>query len=494
MSSWTPKMYDQYYAVSVATSVAYVVSALVIWQITLKTVPLAWSMQRWVVRLMVTSCLCRAAEFSMQHRSVLCAEDHGLKTASRVVIVLLQGTGFATNFAGCSLLTLFFEEVRRSISMTEHSKRQRSVARLRSAILRSLLVFSVLVLTAALLIALGPSYWDFPGSHQHDPHLHCMFWLIPTWQLGPYYLLHISSLVVVVVCFIRAASSSVLHACSQPKSYLHLRWTLALLCFGLTTIGRAAFSTVAVLTSIVDDSTPLKLMSAVRTLTIYFVGLEALPAVITIGALGEQLSFTSFNRFGTVPWALRVPVGRLIPSSYLGQGAFGLVYSASLYGRMVAVKRLKTLAFQSTVEVRRLTDALECEATLLSQLQHPNVVRFIGLAFEDHLTEGVYLPMIVTELLPQGTLHALLCGQSGRQPLPWGRRLELAKHLTAGVQYLHSRSPPVIHRDLKPGAWTGFSPLPERVRTAGAWIRHGWRLRAAQHGVFESRPDRELSD
>ena len=48
-------------------------------------------------------------------------------------------------------------------------------------------------------------------------------------------------------------------------------------------------------------------------------------------------------------------------------------------------------------EVQRLTHMLECEATLLSQLHHPNVVRFLGLAFEKHNVGGVTaLPALVT--------------------------------------------------------------------------------------------------
>jgi len=33
--------------------------------------------------------------------------------------------------------------------------------------------------------------------------------------------------------------------------------------------------------------------------------------------------------------------------------------------------------------------------------------------------------------------------------LPWMHRLRMAKHIATGMIYLHSLSPPVIHRDLK---------------------------------------------
>ena len=39
--------------------------------------------------------------------------------------------------------------------------------------------------------------------------------------------------------------------------------------------------------------------------------------------------------------------------------------------------------------------------------------------------------------------------QAAAADLGWGRRLALALEAAKGMLYLHSRSPPVLHRDLK---------------------------------------------
>ena len=83
--------------------------------------------------------------------------------------------------------------------------------------------------------------------------------------------------------------SAVLQACAQPKSCLQLRWALALLCVGLSTIGRAAANIILVFNSMHDPASSLLLERGILALTLYFVGLEALPSVIVIGALGEQV-------------------------------------------------------------------------------------------------------------------------------------------------------------------------------------------------------------
>ena len=156
---------------------------------------------------------------------------------------------------------------------------------------------------------------------------------------------------------------------------------------------------------------------------LYFTLLEALPSAVVTLALGEQahtsrtppqpqtaqiplppplpLAFaptltrgqgqvhaTSFNRFGSVPWSLRVPRSEVLLGATLGEGSFGVVFAASWQGRAVAVKRLKTAGFRGDetgalagAELLRLQDRIECEATLMSRLRHPHVVRRPGLAF-----------------------------------------------------------------------------------------------------------------
>ena len=192
---------------------------------------------------------------------------------------------------------------------------------------------------------------------------------------------------------------------------------------------------------------------------LYFSLLEALPSVLVLAALGEQLHHTSFNRFGSVPWALRVPIYEVVLGAPLGEGSFGVVWAGSWRGRPIALKRLRPFHLPD-IEMLRLERMLESEATLMSKLApHPNVVRFLGLVIDPHAP-----PALLTELCALGSLHHLLYGASadtdlpgGRRPsdsrlppLPWPRRLQLALDLARGIEFLHGLSPPMIHRDLKP--------------------------------------------
>ena len=74
---------------------------------------------------------------------------------------------------------------------------------------------------------------------------------------------------------------------------------------------------------------------------LYYTLLEALPSAVVTLALGEQVHATSFNRFGSVPWSLRVPRSEVVLGATLGEGSFGVVFAASWRGRAVAVS-LKT--------------------------------------------------------------------------------------------------------------------------------------------------------
>lgn len=89
----------------------------------------------------------------------------------------------------------------------------------------------------------------------------------------------------------------------------------------------------------------------------------------------------------------------------------------------------------------------ECE--LLRKMVHPHVLRFVGVCFEPPNL------CIVTEFMPNGSLHDVLHGDSSRPGRPGpppsrlspARALRYAEDITSAMAYLHEQK--VIHRDLK---------------------------------------------
>lgn len=84
------------------------------------------------------------------------------------------------------------------------------------------------------------------------------------------------------------------------------------------------------------------------------------------------------------------------------------------------------------------------EATILARLRHPNLPRVI-----DHFVvegQGEYLVM---DFIEGQDLDQRLTELGG--PLPEDQAVRIGAVVCDALDYLHSRTPPVIHRDIKPG-------------------------------------------
>uniref|UniRef100_A0A1B0D7I7 non-specific serine/threonine protein kinase n=1 Tax=Phlebotomus papatasi TaxID=29031 RepID=A0A1B0D7I7_PHLPP len=84
------------------------------------------------------------------------------------------------------------------------------------------------------------------------------------------------------------------------------------------------------------------------------------------------------------------------------------------------------------------------EADMLKNLQHPNIVRFYN-CWEETVGKRKNI-VLVTELMLSGTLKAYLRRFKKINPKvlkSWCRQI------LKGLSFLHSRTPPIIHRDLK---------------------------------------------
>nr|XP_044996256.1 serine/threonine-protein kinase WNK3 isoform X3 [Jaculus jaculus] len=136
------------------------------------------------------------------------------------------------------------------------------------------------------------------------------------------------------------------------------------------------------------------------------------------------------------------PSGRFLKFDIeLGRGAFKTVYKGLDTETWVEVAWCELQDRKLTkIEQQRFKE----EAEMLKGLQHPNIVRFYD-SWESIL-KGKKCIVLVTELMTSGTLKTYLKRFKVMKPKvlrSWCRQI------LKGLQFLHTRTPPIIHRDLK---------------------------------------------
>ncbi|GMF30924.1 unnamed protein product [Phytophthora fragariaefolia] len=139
--------------------------------------------------------------------------------------------------------------------------------------------------------------------------------------------------------------------------------------------------------------------------------------------------------------AARIPREKVIADRLISKGGFGEVYGGTYNGRRVAIKTLLPERKKSLAQV----NAFLSEVKLMTMLDHPHIVQFIGVAWDSLMDLCV-----VTECMTID-LKALL-RKFREQQVPAGfshTKIKVAFHVAHALTYLHSCAPPVIHRDLK---------------------------------------------
>src|SRR6266550_2539962 len=129
----------------------------------------------------------------------------------------------------------------------------------------------------------------------------------------------------------------------------------------------------------------------------------------------------------------------------VGQGGFGNVFKVEdtqRGNRLLAMKEIN-LSTLTTQEALEATNAFNREVSLLSDLTHPNLPRIY-----DHFTDREHW-YLVMDFIEGETLEQYLDRtRSGRLPLK--EVLDIGIQLCTVLDYLHTREPSIIFRDLKP--------------------------------------------
>lgn len=132
---------------------------------------------------------------------------------------------------------------------------------------------------------------------------------------------------------------------------------------------------------------------------------------------------------------------RWMKGALIGAGSFGSVFLAlnALTGELMAVKQVEMpSAGKEDARKKSMVEALQREIELLKDMQHPNIVQYLGSSNEDDSLN------IFLEYVPGGSVAALL---NNYGPLKEPLIRNFVRQILAGLAYLHNKD--IIHRDIK---------------------------------------------
>ena len=150
-------------------------------------------------------------------------------------------------------------------------------------------------------------------------------------------------------------------------------------------------------------------------------------------------------------------VTRLSDCKELGRGAYGKVYKVKYCGKIFAAKEIHPLLLEAVGEAQtqRIVESFMRECLQCSKLRHPNVVQFLGVCYPA-TTAGAQqnlrgrgmqlrLPVMVMELMENSLASRL---DRKQEKIPIWFKYSIVHDVSLGLHYLHSRDPPLVHRDL----------------------------------------------
>ena len=137
------------------------------------------------------------------------------------------------------------------------------------------------------------------------------------------------------------------------------------------------------------------------------------------------------------PTNFRFGCVRLQQDAPLGRGAYGQVCKAILGELPCAAKLLHPVLIDPNKPRNR--ELFERECRFLSEIRHPNIVQYLGVA-QDPQTD---LPILLMELMDDSLTHFLALSETR---LPYHVQVNINCDISQALTFLHSNQ--VLHRDL----------------------------------------------
>jgi tetratricopeptide (TPR) repeat protein len=146
-----------------------------------------------------------------------------------------------------------------------------------------------------------------------------------------------------------------------------------------------------------------------------------------------------------------LPLGTILDGKFkivqvLGEGGMGTVYKVEQVGKPGYFRAVKELLISPDTPADERKSAIERfdkEIDLLFNLKHPRIPSMV-LSFQER---GNYY--FVMEFVPGRSLEKIL--EDSKAPLDEDKVINWMMQVCEALSYIHSRTPPIILRDLKPG-------------------------------------------
>ncbi|KAL3734487.1 hypothetical protein ACJRO7_023784 [Eucalyptus globulus] len=134
----------------------------------------------------------------------------------------------------------------------------------------------------------------------------------------------------------------------------------------------------------------------------------------------------------------------------LGEGGFASVYKGRIDSNvLVAVKKPRDVPVKKLNDSKKdlslsTHDEFLHEIGIISQVNHKNLVKLLGICLETKV------PLLVYEFIPNGTLYHHIHDKRSTVLRSWKNCLRIASEAALALEYLHSLAdPPIIHSDVK---------------------------------------------
>ena len=127
----------------------------------------------------------------------------------------------------------------------------------------------------------------------------------------------------------------------------------------------------------------------------------------------------------------------------LGRGAYGSVFTVKYGGVVCAAKKIHPILIEnvSAEEKQGIIDDFVQECLRCSSIQHPNIVKFLGVYYHDQSS----LPVMVMELMDSSLAKFI---ENNKSKVAIGKKISILYDVSVGLSFLHNSKPPILHRDL----------------------------------------------